>query len=70
MIDHDEPYFAPTSLGVLIRKRGYFYRPGWCGYTANVDEAGRYDREVAERHAAKTDGVTVHEISCTCIISE
>lgn len=63
MIPHREPYIAPTSLGVVIRKGGYFYRPGWCGYTSSIGEAGRYDREVAERHAANTEGVTVHEAS-------
>lgn len=63
MIAHDEPYLAPSTLGVVIRKRGLFYRPEWSGYTASVDEAGVYDREVAKRHAAKSEGVTVHEIS-------
>jgi hypothetical protein len=63
MIQHDEPYIAPTSRGVVIRKRGYFYRPEWSGYTAAIGEAGRYDRAVAERHAAATEGVTVHEIA-------
>lgn len=58
-IKHDEPYIAPSSLGVLLRKRGLYYRPGWCGYTENIDEAGRYDEEVAKRHAAKSEGVTV-----------
>ena len=62
MIEHDEPYFAPTSRGVLIRKRGLFYRPEWKGYTADPNEAGRYDRAVAKRHAAKVEGVTVHEM--------
>jgi hypothetical protein len=62
MIDHDEPYIAPSSRGVVIKKRGFFYRPEWRGYTSYVEEAGRYDREVAKRHAAKTEGVTVHEI--------
>ena len=63
MIDHEEPYIAPSSIGVVIRKRDLFYRPEWKGYTDNIDEAGRYDREVAKRHAAKVEGVTVHEIS-------
>ena len=63
MIDHDEPYFAPTTLGVVIHNRGYFYRPEWRGYTVSIDEAGRYDRAVAERHAANAEGVTVHEIT-------
>lgn len=62
-IPHEEPYFAPTSFGVVIRKRGYFYRPDWKGYTASIDEAGRYDRETAERHAANAEGVTVHEVT-------
>lgn len=63
MIAHKEPYIAPSSLGVVIRKRGYFYRPEWSGYTASIYEAGRYDEAVAKRHAATTEGVTVHEIS-------
>ena len=41
---------------------GYFYRPDWSGYTRSVVKAGRYDRGVALRHAAATEGVTVHEV--------
>jgi hypothetical protein len=63
MIKHDKPYITPSSLGVVIRKRGYFYRPGWAGYTDSIAEAGSYDRAEAERHAADAEGVTVHEIS-------
>lgn len=63
MIDHDEPYLAPTSIGVMLMKRGFFYLPEWRGYTASPGEAGRYDREVAKRHVAKVEGVTIHEIS-------
>lgn len=63
MIDHDEPYLAPSSKGVLLLKRGFFYRPEWRGYTATPSEAGRYDRLEAERHVAKVEGVTIHEIS-------
>lgn len=62
-IPHDEPYIAPSSLGVVLRKQRMFYRPGWAGYTRLIGEAGVYDRDVAKRHAAKTDGVTVHELS-------
>lgn len=51
------------SDAVVIRKRGYFYRPGWCGYTALFGEAGRYWRSEAEAHAANAEGVTVHELS-------
>jgi hypothetical protein len=61
-IPHSDPYIAPSSLGVVLRKRGYFYRPGWAGYTASIGEAGRYERGAAQRHAATTEGVTVHEI--------
>jgi hypothetical protein len=63
MIDHDEPYLAPTTLGVVIRKNGYFYRPEWRGYTSSICEAGCYDRGVTKRHAAKSEGVTVHEVT-------
>lgn len=52
---------AHTALGVVIRRRGYFYRPEWKGYTASIHEAGRYDRAEAQRHASNTEGVTVHE---------
>jgi hypothetical protein len=45
---------------VVIRKRGYFYRPNWQGYTASIHEAGRYLRCEAEKHAANCEGVTVH----------
>lgn len=38
--------------GWLIKKRGYYYRPNWCGYTANAAEAGRYTRSQADRQAA------------------
>lgn len=48
------------SETVVIRKNGYFYRPGWAGYTASVLEAGRYFRAEAEAHAANAEGVTVH----------
>ena len=48
---------------VVIRKGGYFYRPGWCGYTASIHEAGRYKRGEAEDHAANSEGVTVHRAS-------
>lgn len=63
MIKHSEPYIAPSSLGVVIRKHGCFYRPDWAGYTSSIEEAGRYDRLAAQRHAANTEGVTVHEIA-------
>jgi hypothetical protein len=65
LIEHTEPYVAvaPTSIGVLLMKRGLFYRPGWRGYTADPDEAGRYDWEVAKRHVRNTEGVTIYQMS-------
>jgi hypothetical protein len=51
------------SDAVLIRKNGYFYRPGWCGYTSSLSEAGRYWRSEAEAHALNSEGVTVHELA-------
>jgi len=62
MIEHSEPYLAPTSIGVLMMKRGLFYRPEWRGYTSDPNEAGRYDRDVAKRHVAQVEGVTIHEM--------
>lgn len=44
---------------VRLLKRGYYYRQHWCGYTASKLEAGLYDRGEAERHVAKTEGVTI-----------
>jgi len=35
----------------LIRKRGYYYRPDRAGYTASVDEAGRYTEREAKAEA-------------------
>lgn len=57
--------FPDTEEGsgetVVVRKGGYFYRPGWCGYTASIHEAGRYDGDDARAHASNTEGVTVHD---------
>lgn len=53
----------PASTGVadwVIRRRGYFYRPGRAGYTASIAEAGRYTQAEAETEAASVEGVTAH----------
>jgi len=36
----------------LVRKGGYYYRHGFCGYTTRPSEAGRYTRSEAEAEAA------------------
>ncbi len=47
---------------VGLKKRGYWWRPNSCGYTASEHEAGRYTREEAALKA-HPDGepVTIHE---------
>lgn len=45
----------------VIRRKGYFYRPGSCGYTASVLEAERYTKSAADLHSG--DDCTVHHIS-------
>lgn len=47
----------------LLKKRGYFYRPNARGYTADVAEAGLYDRKEAEERARMSPGVTMHPVS-------
>lgn len=45
----------------LIRKGGYFYRPNAQGYTASIQEAGRFSEVEARAHAAASSGeVTAH----------
>lgn len=68
-------YFFPIPmLGVririygkncyVLRKRGYFYRPKSCGYTDNIDNAGRYSYEEAKRREYPHDEpVTMHHVS-------
>ena len=50
---------------VLLRKNGYYYRPGWLGYTASPLAAGRYCRQAAEAHVSNTEGVSIVEITDT-----
>jgi hypothetical protein len=45
----------------LIRKNGYYYRPGSCGYTSNKDEAGRYTKKQAEAEA-RVEPENIHAI--------
>lgn len=35
-----------------IRKSGYYYRSNWSGYTRDLEHAGRYRKEDAEREAS------------------
>jgi hypothetical protein len=43
----------------LLLKDGYFYRPGWAGYTASKAEAGVYSRLEAEDACSKSDKVSM-----------
>ena len=36
----------------VIRKNGYFYRPGRAGYTGSLAEAGRYTEAEAKAEAS------------------
>ena len=47
---------------VGLRRRGLWYRPNAGGYTDRQEEAGRYTREEAKKHAYPYDEpVTIHE---------
>lgn len=48
----DAPHPTNEPRDYLIRKGGYYYRPGFSGYTAEISAAGRYTRTEAEREAA------------------
>lgn len=50
--DLDKENLKETEGLYLIRKGGYYYRPNCAGYTANVEDAGRYTKAEAEREAA------------------
>lgn len=52
----------PPRREVMLRKNGYFYRPGAKGYTSRAFEAGRFPRDKAEAHVANTEGVSIVEI--------
>lgn len=51
---------AKTGKHFLIRKKGYFYRPGAMGYTSSIHEAGRFTIDEAHAHTQNSDGVTSH----------
>lgn len=42
----------------MIRKGGYFYRPGFSGYTEAIEQAGLFTQAEAEAHAAGAREVT------------
>ncbi|CAM5397985.1 hypothetical protein AFEL58S_01990 [Afipia felis] len=44
----------------VVRKGGYFYRPGAKGYTSSIYEAGLWSKDEAEAYAVGVQGVTVH----------
>lgn len=60
-VDQNSPVGAKVGY-VRIRKRGYYYRPDWAGYTKFKHEAGLYLREDAEEHITQTESVTIEEI--------
>lgn len=48
----------------VLRKRGYFYRTNSAGYTAKIEEAGRYTLKEAVLHEyAHDEPVTKHKLS-------
>lgn len=48
----------PMTDLYVIKKNGVYYRPGRCGYTSNINEAGQFTLEDAERetHPNGRDG--------------
>lgn len=52
---------AKTKREFLLIKRGYYYRPNAAGYTANRDEAGRFDEVYADSHVSSTHGEVIKE---------
>ena len=47
----------------LIRKSGYFYRPGRSGYTTVASAAGLYSEAEAKAEARIEDTITAHHAS-------
>ena len=45
-----------------IIKRGSYYRPGYCGYTESVIEAGVYSKDEAISHSLCCDELSIHPI--------
>jgi hypothetical protein len=44
----------------VIRKNGYFYRPGRCGYTQEICAAGRYTEAEAKAEARVEKSISAH----------
>lgn len=61
-VDRTPPHIEPKAL-VRLRKRGYYYRPYWTGYTTVLLDAGLFQREDAERYAAQIPGMIIEEIT-------
>lgn len=47
----------------MIRKSGYFYRPGRCGYTSEAIAAGLYTEAEATAEARIEDTISAHHAS-------
>ena len=57
----ESPKQPPREPQYLISKGGYWYRPNAKGYTASKNEAGRFSKEFAERHAKEVREVRIFE---------
>jgi len=47
----------------LIKKGGYFYRPGSAGYSSGFDGAGLFDEKYAKNHAAHCEEVSIFPVT-------
>lgn len=47
----------------LIKKAGYFYRPGCAGYSSGFDGAGLFSEKYAKNHAKHCEGVSIFPVT-------
>lgn len=52
----------PLITYCYIIKRGYYYRPNYCGYTERITEAGIYDKSDAIESAKSCRELSIHPI--------